>query len=74
MPMPSSWSKKKKERMVSLPCRVKPDADNLCKAIMDGLWPDSDSMVHSLNLKKVWTWPGQGRVHVIIKNEPEEKK
>lgn len=37
VPMPQSWSEKKKERMNKLPVKTRPDADNYVKAFMDSL-------------------------------------
>ena len=37
LPMPKSWSGKKKEKMDGLPCKSKPDTDNITKAIKDTL-------------------------------------
>lgn len=37
IPMPQSWSEKKRKQMVGLPCKVKPDTDNITKAIKDAL-------------------------------------
>jgi Holliday junction resolvase RusA-like endonuclease len=37
IPMPQSWSEKKRKSMVGLPCKVKPDTDNITKAIKDAL-------------------------------------
>ena len=40
MPMPESWSAKKKQAMAGLLHRTKPDRDNIDKAICDALWKD----------------------------------
>ena len=53
LPMPPSWSKKKREMMRSRPHRQKPDIDNLCKALLDALYGD-DSVVWEISLCKVW--------------------
>ena len=37
IPMPNSWSNKKKEKMNGMPCKSKPDTDNITKAIKDAL-------------------------------------
>jgi len=37
MPIPASWSKKKREAAIGKPCSTKPDIDNMTKAILDGL-------------------------------------
>ena len=53
IPMPSSWSKKKKLQMVATPHQQRPDADNLCKALMDALLKE-DSQVWKLEIEKIW--------------------
>lgn len=57
IPMPKSWSKKKKEEMFNTPHRQKPDIDNLCKAFMDAILKD-DSCVDRLEARKVWYTEG----------------
>jgi len=57
LPMPKSWSKKKKLEMDGQPHQQKPDIDNLCKSVLDALYLD-DSHIHDINLKKVWTTNG----------------
>lgn len=74
IPMPQSWSDKKKKKMLNTPCRVRPDVDNLLKAIADALWPDGDGMIHVMIGKKVWANPGQGKVYVCFQEEPLEGK
>ena len=53
IPMPKSWSKKKKLQMVATPMQQRPDADNLCKALMDALLKE-DSQVWKLEIEKIW--------------------
>jgi Holliday junction resolvase RusA-like endonuclease len=55
--MPDSWSEKKKEKMNALPCKVKPDIDNIVKGLMDAL-KDSDSDVWSIKAEKRWAYKG----------------
>ena len=60
--MPTSWSKAKKAKHFGKPHTQKPDADNVAKAVMDGLtaagvWPD-DAVVWSLEIRKVWAVQG----------------
>lgn len=58
IPMPTSWSLKKKARMAGQPHQQKPDIDNLCKAVMDALSAD-DSYIYILHAKKYWSYePG----------------
>jgi len=57
IPMPNSWSKKKKERMNGLPCEVKPDTDNITKAIKDTL-RKNDSDIWYEKAEKRWAYSG----------------
>ena len=52
MPMPKSWSQRKKRMMFGEPCRVKPDADNLAKGFFDCF--GEDKHVWSVQLTKTW--------------------
>lgn len=53
LPMPDSWSQKKKANHDGEPHRQKPDIDNLLKGLMDAVLED-DSGVHNVSAKKVW--------------------
>ena len=57
IPMPSSWSEKKKEKMNGLPCESKPDTDNITKAIKDTLKKD-DGDVWWEKAEKRWAYKG----------------
>ena len=57
MPMPKSWSKKKKERMDGTPHLNRPDLDNLVKAWCDALYPE-DSVIWSIHATKFWSYKG----------------
>ena len=56
MPMPKSWSKKKRLQMEFLPHKQRPDVDNLIKGLMDIL--PEDSHIHNIHVKKVWAETG----------------
>lgn len=59
IPMPISWSEKKKKKMDGEPHKSRPDLDNLIKAFKDALMVE-DSNVHTYhNMKKVWGRKGQ---------------
>lgn len=61
VPMPSSWSKKKKELMNGMPCKVRPDVDNLVKAFMDSLGNNNgqdDNVIWKDNSEKRWAYHG----------------
>lgn len=53
LPMPESWSKKKKERMLGVPHKQKPDIDNLVKAFLDACLED-DTPVWRVFAEKRW--------------------
>lgn len=53
MPMPPSWSQKKRTAMNGKPHQSKPDCDNMLKALMDALF-DDDSSIWDCRITKVW--------------------
>ena len=57
IPMPTSWSEKKRKNMVGLPCKVKPDTDNITKAIKDALKIE-DGEVWWEKAEKRWAYLG----------------
>lgn len=57
VPMPKSWSKKKKQLMNLQPHQQRPDIDNYAKAVLDAL-TDDDSHVYSLLATKHWAETG----------------
>jgi len=63
LPMPKSWSKSKKGKMVGEPHQQTPDIDNLEKACLDSLF-DDDKKVHKIMASKIWGYSGK----LIIKN------
>lgn len=58
--MPKSWSKKKRLEMLGQAHQVRPDKDNLEKALLDSLFTD-DSHIWDSRVSKVW-----GEVGMII--------
>lgn len=53
IPMPSSWSAKKRQAMNGKPHQQKPDKDNLEKALLDALF-DDDSHIWDSRVSKIW--------------------
>jgi Holliday junction resolvase RusA-like endonuclease len=53
LPMPDSWSKKKRSSMALRPHKQKPDIDNLTKAIFDALFED-DCHISDCRTSKWW--------------------
>jgi Holliday junction resolvase RusA-like endonuclease len=64
LPMPDSWSKKKKEEMDGKPHKAKPDGDNICKAIFDSLC-EEDSYIWDFRMTKYWAYKGRIDIHTI---------
>jgi Holliday junction resolvase RusA-like endonuclease len=64
LPMPKSWSNKKRLEMDGQPHRQRPDIDNLCKSLLDAIFSD-DSHVHSMSLRKIWGVRGEIRIEQI---------
>lgn len=54
LPMPESWSNKKRERMEGQPHQVKPDRDNLEKALLDAT-DKNDSHIWHGDITKIWS-------------------
>lgn len=64
LPFPDSYSKKKKESLAGQPHSLKPDTDNMLKALVDAL-AKSDSHIWLKIAWKIWT-DGPGKM-VIYK-------
>lgn len=65
IPIPKSWSLKKKKAMVNAIHQQKPDIDNLVKAVLDALH-DNDARVYHIQATKYWTGNRSGCV--LIRN------
>jgi len=61
LPMPNSWSKKKRVSETGRPHKQRPDIDNLVKAFLDALCSD-DKYVYAVRAEKYWS--EQGRIEV----------
>ncbi len=57
VPMPASWSNRKKLRMNKTPHEQTPDVDNFLKALMDAVYLD-DSKVWDVRVTKYWAFEG----------------
>lgn len=57
IPMPKSWSKKKREQMKGQPHQQKPDKDNLEKALLDAIYHE-DCRVWDGRSTKLWAEEG----------------
>lgn len=68
LPMPVSWSKKKRAALNGQPHQQKPDVDNLVKSVLDALLAD-DSSIHTVHATKTWGEEGS----ITITSLEEEK-
>lgn len=57
LPMPDSWSEKRKQMLEGQPHQQKPDLDNLLKAWMD-VFTESDAYVAEIHARKTWARTG----------------
>jgi|TARA_B100000902_G_C26557422_1_gene550212 Holliday junction resolvase RusA-like endonuclease len=57
IPMPKSWSLKKKQQMNYQDHQQRPDIDNLLKGLMDALL-EEDSHIHTVYARKIWSEQG----------------
>lgn len=57
IPMPESWSKKKKIMLDNTPHRQTPDVDNLLKAVLDAIYVN-DCCVWNIHVIKRWAYTG----------------
>jgi len=53
VPMPPSWSKKKREKMAGQPHQQRPDLDNYLKAFLDAVF-EEDGHIWNVHAVKVW--------------------
>lgn len=65
LPMPKSWSRKKRDAMRGMPHQQVPDADNLAKALMDAVY-ERDECVWDIRPTKYW---GDEGAIIIIEGE-----
>lgn len=61
LPMPASWSAKKRREMCGQPHQQRPDKDNLEKAFLDALL-EEDSHIWDGRVTKLWAETG----HIIL--------
>lgn len=54
VPMPQSWSEKKKKAMFGKPHQQRPDVDNFGKGLLDALCLE-DSYVYDVRFRKQWS-------------------
>lgn len=62
LPMPVSWSAKKRDLHLLQPHRQKPDVDNLVKALLDAIYEDDSQHYAIGRVGKFWAAAGCIRV------------
>jgi len=74
LPMPASWSKKKRAEMMLQPHQQTPDVDNLHKGLLDALFVD-DCKVWDHWITKIWGESGAIQIETFEEiNERELQK
>lgn len=58
LPMPASWSEKKRKRMDGMPHEQTPDLDNLLKAVWDALLGQDCAVWQVERVQKTWSRKG----------------
>jgi Holliday junction resolvase RusA-like endonuclease len=69
LPVPKSWSKKKKKLHHGMLCQSKPDIDNLVKAFFDSLVSE-DKHIASISMTKRWVDYELGWIECALTDEP----
>lgn len=69
MPMPKSWSKKKKKQFHGFLCQSRPDLDNLLKAFADSLTSE-DKYIANISATKRWVDFPTGWIELSLIDEP----
>lgn len=69
LPMPPSWTKKKKKQLHGSFCQSRPDIDNLVKSLMDSLVSE-DKYVANLTATKRWVNFPSGWIEISLLDEP----
>ena len=67
IPMPKSWSEKKKAQMDGKPHTLKIDVDNLLKALFDAISRE-DKIYWDIRITKRWSYDGKIEIGLISEN------
>lgn len=62
IPMPRSWSKKKKRELNGMPHKSRPDLDNYLKALMDAAMKEDSTVWNIVAIKQ---WAEEGSIVVV---------
>lgn len=71
IPMPKSWSIKKKAEMHYALHQSRPDRDNIDKAILDTLFKEDRCIAYG-TIRKYWCHPGEERIELLIHEEGDK--
>lgn len=63
IPMPTSWPLSKRSALAGMPHRVRPDLDNLLKALCDAVHQE-DSHLYDIRAEKRWASSREGWIEV----------
>lgn len=69
IPMPKSWSNKKRVEFDNTPHKSRPDLDNLLKAVQDCLLKE-DGLVWKVTAIKLWT-SGEAKIYIENSENPD---
>lgn len=72
IPMPKSWSRKRRREMNGAPHQSRPDLDNYIKGVLDVL--DEDKGVWQLQAEKVWAETGSVVIEPMSTDNPNSLK
>ena len=64
LPLPPSWSEKKKIQMAEMPHQQTPDLDNLLKALFDAVFADDKAIWHYEAAKR---WGREGAIVIEVR-------
>lgn len=71
IPVPKSWTKKKKRAMHFQMHTPRPDIDNLLKALQDTLRRADSTIGHYTGLGKYWINAPQGYIEIVISSQQQ---
>lgn len=70
LPMPQSWSNRKRTRHAGSPHKSRPDLDNLIKGLLDAIL-EEDSGIHRMTARKIWGATGSLTIWDLEADEHE---
>lgn len=64
LPMPKTYSKKRKKEWIGKPHMNRPDLSNLFKALEDAVYTE-DSIIYDIRITKIWGEKGKIRIEEV---------